>query len=110
MTDIAGATPPDPEELLVAAHFMPCVDDTFRVGEADDSMIQLVLESVVEVTGSPDSPRSRPFTLTFSGPGGDHLPQGVYDLAHPALGTIGIFLVPIGPGSDGRHRYEAIFN
>jgi hypothetical protein len=70
----------------------------------------LVLESAVEVHAAPDSPRRRPFTLTFAGPGGDHLPQGIHDLMHPSLGTIGIFLVPIGPRSDGRHRYEAVFN
>ena len=113
MTDQAGTPQSSPLELLDAARFSPLVDDTFDVG-IDGNVVatptQLVLKDVVETTGSPDSSRRIPFTLTFTGPAGDHLPQGLYELTHPTLGAVEIFLVPIGPRDDGRHRYEAVFN
>jgi hypothetical protein len=30
-------------------------------------------------------------------------------LDHELLGALDLFLVPIGPGADGQHRYEAVF-
>jgi len=36
------------------------------------------------------------------------LPQRTYDLVHPELGTLQIFIVPLGP-QGGEMRYEAIF-
>ncbi len=38
-----------------------------------------------------------------------HAPQGTYRLTHAELGTLEVFLVPIGPDAGGM-RYEAIFN
>lgn len=38
-----------------------------------------------------------------------HAPQGTYRLEHDELGTLEIFLVPLGPDAVGM-RYEAIFN
>ena len=37
------------------------------------------------------------------------LPQGTYKVEHEKLGTLEIFLVPIGPDKEGL-CYEAIFN
>jgi hypothetical protein len=48
------------------------------------------------------------FSLLFAAPGGTALPQAIYQVAHPALGSIEIFLVPIGPLSGGA-GYQAIF-
>jgi hypothetical protein len=33
----------------------------------------------------------------------------MHHLEHEALGDLDLFLVPIGPGADGRQRYEAVF-
>lgn len=59
----------------------------------------------------PDVPelRTEPFSLVFLGPPRPVLPQRMWDLSHPVLGTQAIFLVPIGP-AEGRMRYEAVFN
>lgn len=48
------------------------------------------------------------FALLFVSPPGPFLPQATYALTHPGLGTLEMFLVPIGPvkGSNG---YEAVF-
>jgi hypothetical protein len=48
------------------------------------------------------------FALMFLSPTGPFLPQAIYPLAHPALGTLELFLVPLGPTPDG-NAYEAVF-
>jgi hypothetical protein len=37
------------------------------------------------------------------------LPQAIYQLEHDRMGTMDIFLVPIGPDGQGM-GYEAVFN
>jgi hypothetical protein len=49
------------------------------------------------------------FSLVFTTDADTLLPQGIQELRHPTLGDLALFLVPIGPGADGRHRYEAAF-
>jgi hypothetical protein len=49
------------------------------------------------------------FALYFLGPGDFYLPQRVYTLEHEALGTLEIFIVPVG-ARDKRYEYEAIFS
>ena len=48
------------------------------------------------------------FSLTFVSAPGPFVPQSTYPLAHPALGTIELFVVSLGP-KDGSNRYEVIF-
>ena len=48
------------------------------------------------------------FSLLFVSPPGPFLPQGIYPLAHPVMGTIELFIVPIGP-AHGANGYEAVF-
>jgi hypothetical protein len=48
------------------------------------------------------------FSLLFVAPVGPWHPQAIYPVNHPALGTIEIFLVPVGPVPDG-NGYQAIF-
>jgi hypothetical protein len=48
------------------------------------------------------------FSLSFVAPAGPWQPQAIYPLAHPRLGTIEIFLVPIGPITGG-NGYHAAF-
>jgi hypothetical protein len=47
------------------------------------------------------------FALTFSGPDGQPLKQGVHTLRHPRLGSFALFLVPVGP-PGGDMRYEVV--
>jgi hypothetical protein len=49
------------------------------------------------------------FSLNFVAPEGRVLPQGVYSIKHPTLGTIEMFLVPSGPVHGGV-GYHAVFN
>jgi len=48
------------------------------------------------------------FSLTFTTPPGPFLPQAIYPITHPELGTVELFIVPLGP-KDGANRYEVIF-
>jgi hypothetical protein len=49
-----------------------------------------------------------PFSLLFRGPLTPVWPQRIYRVDHDALGSLDLFLVPIGP-RDGGMVYEAIF-
>lgn len=49
-----------------------------------------------------------PFSLIFRGPSAPVLPQAIYRLEQEEMGGVEIFLVPVGPASEGM-RYEAIF-
>jgi hypothetical protein len=48
------------------------------------------------------------FSLLFVSPAGPFLPQAIYGIAHPVMGTLELFLVPLGP-THGGNGYEAIF-
>lgn len=48
------------------------------------------------------------FSLLFVAPAGPFLPQAIYPVRHPALGTLEIFLVPVGPVPGG-NGYHAVF-
>lgn len=96
-----------PLATLTLADFEPLVGQAFQASAAG---VELTLASV-ESLGTPHGPGRAPFSLTFTGPQTPALPQQIHELAHDALGPLGIFLVPIAPaqGSD-EPRYEAIFS
>jgi hypothetical protein len=48
------------------------------------------------------------FSLLFVAAAGPWLPQAIYPVEHPELGTMEIFLVPIGPVQGG-NGYQAVF-
>jgi hypothetical protein len=53
--------------------------------------------------------RRQPFSLVFRGPRSPYARQGTYLLEHDGLGSVSIFLVPLGPDASGM-RYEAVFS
>ena len=83
--------------------FDPHVKTNFHFA-GEGGPVALELESVA---GSPAAPR--PFSLVFRGPRESFLPQRIYRVEHPALGSLEIFIVPIGLDASG-YRYEAVFN
>lgn len=100
-------------ETLDPVTFEPHVGTAFCIVFTDGTL-ELTL-AAVERLGSraprPELPdvRTEPFSLFFLGPLRPVLPQRTWDLSHPTLGTLGVFLVPLGP-QEGRMRYEAVFN
>src|SRR6201989_531511 len=48
------------------------------------------------------------FSLIFAAPRGPWLQQAIYPMRHAALGTMEIFLLPIGPVGEA-NGYQAVF-
>lgn len=89
-----------------ADDFDPHVGSAFTATAPAGGVFELTLVDVSRGTAA--SARDQ-FTLTLTGGPNLPVPQGILHLEHEALGGLDLFLVPIGPGADGRHRYEAVF-
>ena len=94
-------------DSLTAAAFEPHRSSEFDVADVPGRALRL--DEVTAHGRQPGAPRADPFALVFTGDG-PVLDQRTYRLEHPVLGALDIFLVPIGQDSDGRVRYEAVFN
>jgi hypothetical protein len=90
-------------ETFTADTFRPHLDDRFELILDDDHRFGLELVEVNE-TDVLGAKRRAQFSIVFSGPADPILPQRVYHLEHPEIGSFYIFLVPIAAGS-----YEAVF-
>jgi hypothetical protein len=53
--------------------------------------------------------RRQPFFVELQADSAENHGQQMYELSHPELGVLSLFLVPIGPGEQGM-RYEIVFN
>ena len=96
---------------LTGQMFLPHVGSEFRVdgpGAGDD--VSLRLAAVRDLGSQPNAPRVKPFALEFAGPPEPRLEQRIYRLRHETLGSLEIFLVPIGFDAAGGLQYEAVFN
>ncbi|HKE12143.1 MAG TPA: hypothetical protein VKE73_11280 [Myxococcota bacterium] len=100
----AGDTRP---EILRLDHFTPCVGQVFGLTH-EGGVLELLLRRADSAgTHAPAGERAG-FSLEFLGPPGPLLPQRIYRLEHPGLGSLEIFLVPLGREDRGV-RYEAVF-
>lgn len=70
---------------------------------------QSVDVELTEVTELKETEHQRSFALLFSVPEPYQVEQGLYDLEHKALGSMQLFLVPVGL-DNGRLKLEAVFN
>jgi hypothetical protein len=109
-------------ETFTPAGFAARLGETFRIHPPglDQAPLEACLVDVAPAPGtvregppvSQSAPGNAvwrtPFAIVLRGPHTPVLPQRTYELSHPALGTFGLFLVPIGPDATGM-RYEAVF-
>lgn len=95
-------------DRLQHADFLPLVGHAFRMEIAPGQDLDLTLAEVKPLGEVPPPPRRQAFSLIFVSTGPGHQPQRIYSVTHPSLGTLELFLVPVGPGSGGM-RYEAVF-
>ena len=96
---------------LTIETFNPFLESDFRARlEPDGLVIDLRLIEVRPLGRQPNAPRAEPFALVFAGPAQPRLEQRIYGLDHDRLGSIEIFLVPIGFDPGGGLLYEAVFN
>jgi hypothetical protein len=94
---------------LTSATFIPHVGEAFRLDFDDFPTVELKLTAVDEYAPNPGADREEPFSLFFRGPQEPVLPQAIYRFEHDALGSLEIFVVPIGRDDSGT-SYEAVFN
>ena len=93
---------------LTHASFEEHLNTPFRVHFGGEAPLEVVLYQV-RLHEAHGGPRKQPFSLYFQGPRQPVLPQQIYRLEHEKMGTMEIFLVPIGPEGQGM-GYEAVFN
>ncbi len=96
----------------VMSTFAKHLGETFciHVESGAPRSVQLV-EATAHSQDRAEDPKN--FALLFYDPDAsvnDHLAQSLYNIEHPSLGTQPLFIVPVGPGSNGRGiNYEAVF-
>ena len=90
--------------------FLPHVGTGFTLRLEDGTLLPVELIEVrdLDVRSRPEDARP-PFSLCFRSTVEISLPQKLYELEHPELRELTLFLVPIGPDETGS-RYEAVFN
>ena len=98
-------------ETLERSTFETLLDDIFalQIVDQEDLDLQLVEVKALKPSYASATESREPFSLLFRGPRDRMFHQGTYTLIHADLGELTIFLVPVGPGSDGMD-YEAVFN
>lgn len=97
---------------MTYADFAGREGDRFDVTGDDGKVVPMELLEATEGTEpgghGPEGQERLQFSVVFGGPSDPVLPQRTRALSHPELGELELFLVPIGPGTDGM-RYEAAF-
>jgi hypothetical protein len=100
-------------ESLTAAAFAENLATVFRL-QTGGEPLPLELVEVERASYAEDpaavgpSGRREPFTLLFRGPRSPYARQATHRLEHDRMGTLEIFLVPLGPDAAGM-RYQAVF-
>jgi len=95
---------------LMLEDFAGRLDDIFIVSEPGAPVIPLILTVAEAMPAGHARPGMRPpFSLIFAASDPRVLMQKIYRLEHDGLGTLEIFLVPIGKNADGV-QYQAMFN
>ena len=100
----------DPLADLKLSHFADRVHEKVKI-HAGEMVLDAELTTVRSLGGSADFDAAggrRPFSLIYRGPLTPILPQRIYPVEHPELGTLELFLVPVGPEQGGM-QYEAVF-
>jgi len=82
------------------------LNTTFRLHHEQWGIVELELLSVSELK---KTSRQETYSILFCGPLDQPFWQGMFKTEHARLGTVDLFLVPVGREEDGM-RYEAVFN
>ena len=96
-------------DLLKPEHFRSLTQPLVVLLDAGEAQttVALTVESLDEHPSH--KLRELPFSMILCGPSEPLLSQATYPVEHPSLGTIELFLVPIGRDPKNA-RYEAVFN
>jgi hypothetical protein len=99
-------------ERLTIDTFSPLVGDPFTLHVDATRTMAVELAEVTDLSdaarSTPSEGQRTPFSIVFRSASNAVLPQRIYRLDHPTLGSFEPFLVTIGPDAGGM-RYEAVF-
>lgn len=95
-------------DLLTLEHFAGHVNETFPAKLNEGEVPFVLVEARVLSTRQPLGARM-PFSLLFRNGSSFLFPQQIYQIRHPSLGEVGIFLVPVAREREG-FLYQAVFN
>jgi hypothetical protein len=98
-------------DKLTVADFEGLIEAAFPTDVLEGGPVALRLIDARTLGEAMDPGGRPPFSLIFLGPDRPILEQRVHPVGHPTLGTLDLFLVPIGPANDRPGlRYQAIFS
>jgi len=86
--------------------FRPHIGTNFESRTAEGVPLRLILEKITE---RPVQSRIAQFSLIFRGPAEIAASHGSYLMQHRTLGSLELFIVPIG-ASDKHRTYQACFS
>jgi hypothetical protein len=93
---------------LTCENFGHCLNQVFRLNcDSGTFEVKLIECRKLDSHGRSQGQRE-PFSLMFLGPRQPILPQRIYNFDFGQLGTLEIFIVPIGTDALGV-RYQAVF-
>ncbi len=95
-------------DLLTLDHFSGCVNETFTAA-LNEGEIEFVLVEARAIEQRMPNAMRVPFSLLFRNTAVFLFPQQIYQMRHPRIGEVGIFLVPIAREREG-FLYQATFN
>ena len=78
------------------------------ITQAGGGQVEMQLEAVQKLGHRRDDAVRDPFSLTFRGPPGLLMPQGIHAFSCEALGEIELFITQVANGARGS-EFEAIF-
>ena len=96
-----------PLESLDYETFAPLTGDVFTLTVGETSL-ELRLGEVKKLGHRHPGATRDPFSLSFIGPRGLRVNQGIGQLTHATLGKVEMFLTQVGDGANGS-ELEAIF-
>ena len=100
------------------SHLAAQIHTQFRVYAPSGRVVELRLLKAPLTAPSPVVPGRRPpadagnekFSLVFSGPQDDLLPEAIHPFEHDELGRFDMYIGLIGPRNLERVRYQSVFN
>jgi len=93
-----------------ADSFSQHLNTKFQIYVDSSEPVELELVEVAVRASEPNEPAGMErFSTFFYGASNAFLPQQTYEVSHPEMGQMLIFLVAIGQDQKG-YRYEAVFN
>jgi hypothetical protein len=98
-------------DQLTIEMFSNLIDKEFIVDVDESHSVGMELIEIYDISDSRGDrkPGRTPFSLVFRGPDEPIYPQKSYRFEHEEIGAHDIFIVPVGPDTEGM-RYEAVFN